>query len=343
MNAFDEKYTIRLAVKSDIDDIMNFIRDNWKEDHILATNKAFFCYEHEFGDKVNFMLAIEKETEEIEGILGFIQASLDEECKDIWGVMWKVRENSLPFLGVELKKRLIKETNCRCEIGVGANPKTAIPILKLILKYKVGKMNHFYQLADKEEYNIAIINNKKIVNIANNEKQNKLIRFDTIDGLINNYDFKKNIDKIPYKDSWYFNKRYFSHPVYKYLVWGINSTRCGIEALLVGREIELKGTKILRIVDFVGNQDALSGLYVEMQELIHKNQYEYIDFYCYGIKKSLLEKSGFILRDEEDNNIIPNYFEPFVQNNIDIWVDSNRENVVMCKADGDQDRPSIIK
>lgn len=53
-------------------------------------------------------------------------------------------------------------------------------------------------------------------------------------------------------------------------------------------------------------------------------------------------EAGFVEVNEEDGNIIPNYFEPFVQENIDIWVDSRDDNSLFTKADADQDRPNII-
>ena len=69
---------------------------------------------------------------------------------------------------------------------------------------------------------------------------------------------------------------------------------------------------------------------------------EYIDFYCAGINEEDVYEAGFVEVNEEDGNIIPNYFEPFVQENIDIWVDSREYNSLFTKADADQDRPNII-
>ena len=48
---------------------------------------------------------------------------------------------------------------------------------------------------------------------------------------------------------------------------------------------------------------------------------------------------------EKKDIVIPNYFEPFIQENISIsyFTDSqNLENLRIFKADGDQDRPSIM-
>ena len=78
-----------------------------------------------------------------------------------------------------------------------------------------------------------------------------------------------------------------------------------------------------------------------MQNLLNQNNYEYIDFYCEGIEKGILENAGLKLKDATDLNVIPNYFEPFVQENIDIHYFTNYDSSFpIFKADGDQDRPS---
>lgn len=43
---------------------------------------------------------------------------------------------------------------------------------------------------------------------------------------------------------------------------------------------------------------------------------------------------------ENDTNIIPNYFSPYVAENIDIYVGAKYKGAVFFKADGDQDRPN---
>ena len=39
-------------------------------------------------------------------------------------------------------------------------------------------------------------------------------------------------------------------------------------------------------------------------------------------------------------NIIPNYFSPFIRENIDIYIRYNDDSTRFFKADGDQDRPN---
>ena len=45
---------------------------------------------------------------------------------------------------------------------------------------------------------------------------------------------------------------------------------------------------------------------------------EYVDLLCSGIDQKLFEKSGFKVVIKNEDVIVPTYFEPFVDKNIDI-------------------------
>jgi len=254
--------------------------------------------------------------------------------------MWKVTDKRpvVPFLGIELMKRLIQMTECRTEIGLGANPKTSIPLLKMMLKFWVGKMKHYYRLSDRSEFKIA-----KIKKVKMSEKTSSytytLKKYNNIDELTATFNLEERKSVRPYKDSWYINKRFFKHPIYKYNIYGACNSRGKVEAIVISREIECNDRKILRIVDFIGDGKAFLGLYDAFSELI--KEYEYIDFYCYGLEEEFVENAGFIEKKEDDVNIIPNYFEPFIQCNVDIWINSSEYGCMFFKADCDQDRPNF--
>ncbi|KGG79681.1 hypothetical protein Y919_10575 [Caloranaerobacter azorensis H53214] len=347
MNKFDERYIIRLANISDIDNIMRFIDEHWKKGHIMARDKGLFKYEYADGDNLNFVLAIDKNTKLIEGIFGFLKCSntKDPKKKDIWGSIWKVNDshNNIPFLGIELAKRVFTLTNCRTHIGNGANPNTTIPLRRLFFGDKGVKMKQYYLLNPYiDEYKIAVVKNK--VNEATVFMQNEvtLREFHSIDEIKKYFDIE-SVDAIPYKDNWYVNKRYFCHPYYKYNVYGLEERTGKIGALMMARVVEYNGRKVFRIVDYIGNQKLFAGLSKEFQEMIKDNGFEYIDFYTYGFDEESILKAGFKLRTDDDPNIIPNYFEPFVRKNIDIWAHYKIDGTLFFKADGDQDRPNIIR
>ena len=71
-----------------------------------------------------------------------------------------------------------------------------------------------------------------------------------------------------------------------------------------------------------------------------------MDIYSYGISKKILKKAGYINRYNVKNLIVPNYFEPFVRENVDIFcafkTSLNKKKIKLFKGDGDGDRPSII-
>ena len=48
---------IRFATIENTDEIMNFINDNWKENHILARDKDFFLYEHQDNKRIDYVIS----------------------------------------------------------------------------------------------------------------------------------------------------------------------------------------------------------------------------------------------------------------------------------------------
>ena len=330
------EHTIRFADLSDVDAIMNFIDIHWKKDHILATDRDFFLYEYADDEKVNFVVATDNVSDEMVGLCGFIKNTKELSGSDIWGALWKVIKTSNPMLGINILEFLKENSNCRSFSSSGIAKKT-IPIYDF-LRYKTGKLNHYYRLNNKDNFKIAIVKEKVILefNTKDNYKLQVLGNFQAVMPILNTI---QNKAKVPYKDNWYFEKRYFNHPIYKYQVFGIKSEK--INSIIVAREIQQNAAKILRIVDFIGNPSDIRDIGQELQNLMDQNDYEYIDFYCEGIGSEILENAGLKLKEDSDLNCIPNYFEPFVQENVDIYYFTTyNDSFPIFKADGDQDRPS---
>lgn len=339
-NIFDERYEFRIANINDIDAIMKFIDTNWKNGHILATNKEFFKYEFlEKDGTVNFILAIDKNKNTIEGLNGFLKASHSINNLDIWGSMWMVLDGNIGMLGAEIIKRRRELINCRCDLDVGDNPRTAIPIFKVLLKRFTAKMNHYYILNKMSTYKIANI--QHYPNHIRTQKRYNIIRFNNINEINNRFAYDKYIDYTPYKDEWYINHRFFNHPIYEYEIYGIEKDEI-VDAIFVLRRQKYEDRSVIRFVDYIGNKELISGIGWFLMDQLKNDYCEYIDFYNYGIDESLIEQAGFVKLEENDSNIIPNYFYPFVQKNIDIWVDSFYKDSIFTKADADQDRPNII-
>ena len=74
---------------------------------------------------------------------------------------------------------------------------------------------------------------------------------------------------------------------------------------------------------------------------MYENEYEYVDFYQYGIDHAIFDTAGFTLNLLTDDLIIPNHFEPFVQKNKTLhFFTSEHGQFYIFKGDGDQDRPN---
>ena len=168
--------------------------------------------------------------------------------------------------------------------------------------------------------------------------------FYTPEELKNGFPFELYKSRIPYKDWDYFNKRYFLHPVFNYEIYAI-TLNGEILSILVLREVNFNSSSILRIVDYYGEEIPFGSLNNFFTKLMVRSQSEYIDLYCYGMNEDTIKSSGFIeVPENSDEIIIPNYFEPFLKKNIQIYfyIDHSLEDsrIRIFKADGDQDRPN---
>lgn len=344
---YDDVYEIRLATRKDIPDLMKFLHNHWKENHILSKDRTLFEYEFCYKEQVNFIVAIRKENQSIESIFGYLNCSHPERntLNDVWGSFWKVVENNgnLPFLGLELAKRFYKLTSYRMHIGNGANPQTTIPFRKKFFKEYTGKMDHYYLLNPSiEKFKIAKVNQQYLPEVEKKlSNSNYILRpLLTIQDVTRCFNFENYSNLKPFKDAWYFEKRYFNHPYYEYDVYAVEHNQL-VYALLVVRIVEVHGRKVIRIVDYWGETNSFQYLYFEFSKWFQDETVEYIDFYVSGMHEEVITAAGFIKRTEVDSNIIPNYFEPFMQSNVDIWTHSPVEDTLFFKADGDQDRPNF--
>ena len=349
MNRFDEQYDIRLARADEAAEIMGFLDKHWKRGHILSVNKELFNYEFLDKDEVtlHIIIAKNKVNHKICGMSGFLLCSDTEDTakQDIWGSIWKVvnEVGILPFLGIELIKRLKLIYPHRYNIGIGINKNTSAVIRKVAFKEFVAKMKHYYLLnetmLEDNSFKIAKISHKPIRECTDIKAEPVIIkRIYNIEETASS--FVPDREAVPYKDLWYINKRFFLHPIREYMVYEITSSENEAGALIVLREENALKSKALRIVDYIGEQSLFLNLGIFLENLTKSENYEYIDLYTYGFEEKYIISAGFSERKDDDTNIIPNYFSPFTAENIDIYVRSPYENTVFMKADGDQDRPN---
>lgn len=332
-----EEIIIRLAVIPDIPDIMRFIKENWKADHIFANDREFFEYMFVDGEEVHYVVARGEESNIIYGCVGFVKYN-SMDMPDVSGMMLRVLKSPNVFLGVEVNDAILYFNNPRFSFGLGMNTKTSGKIERL-RGIESGKMVHYYRLCDRPEYKIAKILYKSILPVSKSGRKllpvHSFLEFDAA------VDDKYLHQKTPYKDKKYLKHRYFEHPIYIYDCLAIADDDEKTGSVIITRTIEHENARVLRIIDFLGRDEDLSGIGYALDDIMKRNQYEYADCYCVGLGEEIMKKAGFIRRTEEDTNIIPNYFEPFEQKNVDIYYSVGKgENIYLFKGDSDQDRPN---
>lgn len=324
---------IRRAVKDDIPQIMEFIDTHWKKGHILGNNRVFFEWMYVLDDKVNMYIGVEDGR--IVGFNGFIYYNHDEH-PSVSGAMWKVIKTSNPILGLEISECMGNEIQNECFYEIGMNPKTALRIARLS-GVEARKMNHYYRLAPKENYCLANVADNTILSVTGDTKLVLLKDYDLFCKVYNKQWFAK---KRPYKEVEFFRWRYYEHPIYHYQVYGLQNRNSEIRAIMVLRKVECESSAMIKIVDFIGEDSELCLVGPAIDDILQSQNCEYIDMYSSGLSAEIMEAAGFIERYNTEN-IIPNYFEPFEQKNVDIYCGApSMKNVYLYRGDGDQDRPS---
>lgn len=334
-----DKYTIRIADKDDIPEIMSFIDKWWKKNHIIAIDREYFEYEFlEDDESVNFIIAVDNDTATIEGLEGYLKTAR-KGVFDVWTSFWKVTDTALPLLGVEIRKKIDELSGCRYSYGIGDNPKTTVPLMKRVFKRNCYKMQQYYMLGQCDDYKVAVVGREQ-TNLPQKKDNLDVFEVETIESFLDIWSEIEDSKWIPRKDSEYYIHRFYENPINQYRIFGIQKDDKPISFFIV-REQRHMDKIVLRIVDYYGDDCGLYAMGWFIKSWLIDEKLEYADFYCFGYDEQKLKQSGFDVIEESDANVIPNYFYPFVQENIDIWLDSPVEGAKFCKGDSDQDRPSV--
>lgn len=333
-------YNIRLCRKDEINKFKDFVDKFWKHGHIMSKSDYLIHFQHDLpGDELSIVVAENRDTREFDGVFGYIPSSRYDNSKTIrnvnWGAIWKVRTDvdnpEIHKIGLSMLKYIIKHDleSPFASLGISQTHKR----IAEGLNYKIGVLCHYYIMNDSIK-GPSISSNPIYGSASNNDIFSTCedIDIDAVNGIEGNINIYKNID--------YFKGRYRDHQIFKYHFLGI-FTNEKLEGIFVYRIINVLQSKVIRIIDFVGNDREIFNIYDSLNHLLQREKAEYIDCLNYGISHVFFRKLGFQRKEDHSDTIIPEYFEPFEQKNI--VMDFNcvsDENLIIFKGDADQDRPN---
>ena len=138
-------------------------------------------------------------------------------------------------------------------------------------------------------------------------------------------------------------KRYVEHPYFFYTFHEVYEKNFYL-GLVVSREVQHLSGRAIRIIDVLAEDSNISRIINEFVITLKKSCHEYIDVYASNINKSLLINGNYDVVSDFQKVIIPDYFSPFEQKNIDIhFCTTDNRPACLFKGDGDQDNPRIRK
>lgn len=345
MSVYDAAFVFRLATKADTYNIMEYLKNNWGEKHILANDKSFFLWQYgntEYGDteNLNIVLMNDKSSGEIKGLSGFVRYSNDNDRMYVSSAITIVSNDiTIPLTGIELIKQFHALVSAKAYFSSGTNPKTMLPIGKRVFGYKTGIMQQYYILNPQvDDFLVADIQRK--LKVTYKAGRFRLREISDLDELEGSFDFLRDYERLPYKSLDFLRKRYIKHPKYIYKAWVLIDSFEKVYGILFGREIMINDRTILRLVDYRGELEYLGEIGEALNQLFIKENYEYIDLVASDLDADIMRKSGFTLLNTDGEDIVPHYFEPYVRENVKNHYQESMD-IVIFKADGDQDRPNI--
>ncbi|NBH74038.1 hypothetical protein D3Z51_18940 [Clostridiaceae bacterium] len=326
---FGGKVRIRFAEYKDIPAVMEFIDTHWKKGHIMGRDRRLFEFQHLWGEEVSFAMA--EEGGQVKGILGFIPYGSSR--RDATLAIWKALKTSDTMLGIHILEFLRKNGDIRFISAPGINPRTVS--VYQFLGLNTGRMAHWYRLRRGGCHKIAHVTDPAVPRHA----EATGLKISPVFGLGEGFDITGCLrrDRQLYKSPDFIGRRYFKHPVFEYLKYGVE---LGEEKLFVVLRVQpCNGSKALRLIDCIGDHGLIRFLAPMLDRLLDSLGCEYVDCYEAGVDGGIFRDGGW-LPVPGSGNTIPEYFSPFEQKNIDIYYMSEIDGAILFKGDGDMDRPN---
>ncbi|MGR6832890.1 hypothetical protein [Aliivibrio wodanis] len=343
------RFTFEVCQLNQVEELVDYIDNYWAKNHILVTSRKLLDWQHKSkqGDYYNFVMARHNKTGEICGVLGFIPTSHFSEGlqseKEAWLAIWKVNEGpKFIGLGLGLLNFLKREFDIKniCSIGIS---QIVFPMYQT-LGFKVGQLSQLALINTQcEHYSIAKIPDDFSCNPLNKTTGYE-VDFIAAEQLESQLSDVRLFYNKTQKDKEYFFSRFVKHPKFIYRFLGIYREQV-LVAFMVLRTVSYSQSTALRVVDIQGDLTSVTKVSHNLFNLLVAEQHEYLDIMQFGMDEVELVNSGFI-QVSGDAIIIPDYFQPFVQENISIFfarkTSEKEKSFILFKGDADQDRPNII-
>ena len=336
----DPRLILRFGDNADVGIVTKFIDEHWKPGHILARDRELFEYMYlEKDGRLNFVLAIDPQTEEVIAILGYIPS--DALHSRISLSMWKSRSDAhlrqykaglavLRFLIDGLKPKSIFST------GISADTRD----IYRFLGYSCEVMNH-HVIVNYEISEFRIIKKPPTIGFFRPPTDHGVSSFAMITGEEDLRHVAMGLDfGTTLKDIDYLCHRYVNHPRFKYEIREVVSNVKTV-GILVFRRLFANDRSCIRVIDVIGAEICLRSAIWSLVKEMQQNGDEYIDLLSWGLDSNQLKEMGFNDCRELVDCVVPEYFSPFSQSNVDRWLFTNLpETEIIYKGDGDQDRPN---
>lgn len=313
-----------------------FCREAWGKEHPLIHNEGLFDYYYRREGAINFVCAKSAETGELLSVCGYIPASRSDR-PDVWLSFLVSSKNAPLGLSLGLISSIRDLTGCRTLACNNIRPKTAA--LYQFFGYTVATLTQYYRISNSvKDYTLCRIISPQILSFAPSRAT-----FEPLPtaAALETFDFKAYENNKPYKDRDYVARRYFDNGYLPYRVF-LGREDGQAFCLLCLRVIEQPQGRVVRVVDYVGDRAKIPACGVFLDRFLRDTGAEFCDWYAYGIPDEVMARAGFAKRAADDVNILPNYLEPPLMENVDFTLfTSEPEDYAMFKADGDQDRANL--
>ena len=313
------------ATNADRQKIIQFIKEYWDQNHILVTNSSVFnhLYANQHNDCLQFFLC-KDQNQRIRGLLGYI---LDDQFRTnplgggCWLALWKIDPSLKSPIGLKLLLCL-KDTLEVAYIGcLGINPET-IPFYDA-LGFETGIIPHYFK--DTENSKPLKFSNYKFEMVSLNDAQCDCFAIEDID---------------------YLRRKYWTSGFYNYTAF-FTSSKCGKMALIVTKKYEHEnlGRPLIRVVDFIGNVQAVVAffhLFCGQKNL--KNSIR-VDMHLWQSVEQ--DKSLYSLEVSTKANPCPTFLEPLVNSHVDRYfcfkkLREGLQPINITSGSGDQFRPNQL-